>query len=100
MVFRAKEFEACTGGKVLFSEASNVVEDPVKDLGTKSSRGTELYDAYFMSYSHFPEVSALGLAEPLNDRIRADNAKLKVRVPQNGYYGWADLIYFLALLSS
>ena len=34
MVIRAKEFEACTGGKVLFSEAQNVWEDPVTDLGT------------------------------------------------------------------
>lgn len=80
MLLRAKEFESCTGGRVIFSEANNVFEDPVKDLGTKSVRGTELYDAYFMSYSHFPEVSALGLAEPLNDRIRKDNAKLKVRL--------------------
>jgi len=75
--FRAAEFEACTGGKVVFSEANNVFEDPVLDLGTKSTRGQEIYDGYFMSYSHFPEVSALGLAEHLNDRIRKDNALLK-----------------------
>lgn len=74
---RAEEFRACTGGIVSFSEAQNVWEDPVKDLGTKTSRGSELYDGYFMSYSHFPEVSALGLAEPLNERIRRDNDKLK-----------------------
>jgi len=74
---RAKEFEVCTGGKVVFSEAANVWEDPVLDLGTKTSRGSEVYDGYFMSYSHFPEVSALGLAEHLNDRIREDNARLK-----------------------
>ena len=79
MVLRAKEFESCTGGRVIFSEANNIFEDPVKDLGTKNVRGAELYDAYFMSYSHFPEVSALGLAEPLNDRIRKDNDRLKVR---------------------
>jgi hypothetical protein len=30
-----------------------------------------------MSYSHFPEVSELGLAEHLNDRIRNDNERLK-----------------------
>lgn len=30
-----------------------------------------------MSYSHFPEVAALGLAERLNDRIRRDNERLK-----------------------
>lgn len=29
-----------------------------------------------MSYAHFPEVAALDLAEPLNDRIRRDNEKL------------------------
>ena len=74
---RAKEFEGCTGGKILFSEAANIFEDPVDDLGTKTSRGSELYDGYFMSYSHFPEVSALDLIEHLNDRIRKDNARLK-----------------------
>lgn len=74
---RAKEFEACTGGKIVFSEAENVWEDPVQDLGTKTSRGSEVFDAYFMSYSHFPEVSALGLAEHLNERIRKDNARYK-----------------------
>lgn len=30
-----------------------------------------------MSYSHFPEVSHLGLAEHLTDRLRRDNYKLK-----------------------
>jgi hypothetical protein len=80
--YRAKEFEACTGGKIVFSEAANVWEDPVLDLGTKTSRGTELYDGYFMSSSHFPEISALGLAEHLNDRIRKDNDRLR----------WEDLM--------
>ena len=37
---RAQEFEACTGGKIVFSEAANVWEDPVRDLGTKTNRGT------------------------------------------------------------
>ncbi|KAL3912259.1 MAG: hypothetical protein SGILL_006953 [Bacillariaceae sp.] len=88
---RAKEFEACTGGKIVFSEANNVWEDPIADLGTKTRTGSEIYDAYFMSYSHFPEVSELGLAEPLNDRIRKDNAKLKwedimPKVQQMGQY--------------
>ena len=77
MRVRADEFEACTGGTVVFAEAQNIWEDPVKDLGTRTSRGSELYDGYFMSYSHFPEVSALGLAENLNERIRRDNAQLK-----------------------
>eukprot|EP00977_Amphora_coffeiformis_P029692 scaffold42408_cov176-Amphora_coffeaeformis.AAC.1 len=74
---RAEEFRACTGGRIIFSEATNVWEDPVIDLGTKTTRGAELYDGYFMSYSLFPEVSALGLAETLNDRIREDNDRLK-----------------------
>jgi ABC-type glycerol-3-phosphate transport system substrate-binding protein len=74
---RAAEFEACTGGKIVFSDANNVWEDPIHDLGTKTRTGGEIYDGYFMSYSHFPEVSELGLAEHLNDRIREDNARLK-----------------------
>lgn len=74
---RAKEFEACTGGKIVFSDAANVFEDPVQDLGTTTSRGSEVFDGYLMSYSHFPEVSALDLAEHLNDRIRKDNERLK-----------------------
>lgn len=36
---RAKEFEACTGGRVVFADAQNIWEDPVHDLGTKRSRG-------------------------------------------------------------
>ena len=32
---------------------------------------------YFMSYSHFPEASAKGLAETLNERIRETNEQLK-----------------------
>lgn len=36
---QANEFEACTGGKVLFSDAENLWEDPVQDIGTKTSRG-------------------------------------------------------------
>jgi Bacterial extracellular solute-binding protein len=74
---RAAEFEACTGGKIVFSDANNIWEDPISDLGTKTRSGSEIYDGYFMSYSHFPEVSELGLAEHLNDRIRKDNARLK-----------------------
>lgn len=77
MRIRAEQFEACTGGRVVFAEAQNIWEDPVKDLGTRTSRGSELYDGYFMSYSHFPEVLALGLVESLNERIRRDNAQLK-----------------------
>ena len=42
---RAKEFEACTGGKIHISDAANAWEDPIFDLGTKSRRGSEVYDA-------------------------------------------------------
>jgi len=88
---RAAEFEACTGGRIVFSEANDIFADPVEDLGTATSQGTEVYDGYFMSYSHFPEVSALGLIEPLNDRIRQDNSRLKwedvlPKVKQMGEY--------------
>lgn len=74
---RAKEFERCTGGRVVFSEAQNAFQDPIEDLGTLDNRGSEVYDGYLMSYSFFPEASALKLAEPLNERIRKDNARLK-----------------------
>jgi hypothetical protein len=92
---RAEEFEACTGGRIIFSDANNIFEDPVADLGTITNRGSEVYDGYFMSYSHFPEVSALKLAEPLNDRIRRDNARLKwedvlPKVKAMGEYRHAD----------
>jgi len=39
---RAREFEACTGGRIHFSDAHNVWEDPVQDLGTKTSRGASI----------------------------------------------------------
>ncbi|KAG7341728.1 extracellular solute-binding protein [Nitzschia inconspicua] len=74
---RAAEFEACTGGTIVFSDANNIWEDPINGLGTKTRTGGEIYDGYFMSYSHFPEVSELDLAEHLNDRIRKDNARLR-----------------------
>ena len=51
---RAKEFEACTGGKIFFSESVDIFQDPVADIGTSTTPGAEVYDAYFMSYSHFP----------------------------------------------
>lgn len=74
---RAKELEKCTGGKIAFAEAQNVWEDPLADLGSGEVKGFELYDGYFMSYSHFPEASARGLAETLNERIRNSNERLK-----------------------
>jgi len=74
---RALEFEACTGARIVFSEAANVFEDPIADVGTKTATGLELYDGYLMSYSHFPEASSLGLAETLNDRIAASAERLR-----------------------
>jgi hypothetical protein len=77
MPIRALQFEQCTGATIVISEANNVFEDPVQDLGSLTAKGGEVYDGYFMSYSHVPEVSALDLAEHLNDRIRTDNDRLK-----------------------
>jgi len=77
MPVRAAELEACTGGRIAFAEAENVWEDPLADLGSGETKGFELYDGYFMSYSHFPEASALGLAETLNERIRESNERLQ-----------------------
>ena len=73
---RAAELERCTGGRIAFAEADNVWEDPLADLGRGAVKGLELYDGYFMSYSHFPEASAQGLAETLNGRIREANDRL------------------------
>lgn len=74
---RALEFQSCTGGRIVFAEANNVWEDPILDLGTSTAAGQEVYDGYFMSYSHFPEASALGLAEHLQDRISESNDLLE-----------------------
>jgi hypothetical protein len=40
------------------------------DLGSFTSIGTELYDAYLMQYSTSTEASFLGLLETLNERIK------------------------------
>ena len=90
-LIRAEEFQACTGGRIVFSDAADIFADPVEDMGTSTRQGSEVYDGYFMSYSHFPEVSALGLTEPLNERIRQDNSRLKwedvlPKVKQMGEY--------------
>jgi hypothetical protein len=74
---RAQEFGACTGGRILFSDAANIFEDPITDLGSKASGGVELFDGYLMSYSHFPEASYLGLLEHLNQRIRKSEEQLQ-----------------------
>ena len=87
-VDRAKLFEACTGGTINFAEATDIAEDPIKDIGSAGANGSEVYDAYLMIYSFTSEASSLGLLETLNDRIRASNNLLmyedmfaKVRVP-------------------
>jgi serine/threonine protein kinase/ABC-type glycerol-3-phosphate transport system substrate-binding protein len=72
-VDRAKLFEACTGGTINFAEATDIAEDPIKDIGSAGANGAELYDAYLMIYSFTSEASSLGLLETLNDRIRASN---------------------------
>ena len=74
---RAALLEGCTGGKIIFAEANDIAEDPIKDIGTSMSVGSELYDAYLMIYSFTSEASSLGLLETLNDRIRASNQLLK-----------------------
>ena len=72
-VTRAKLLENCTGGKINFAEATDIAEDPIKDIGSSMSVGSELHDAYLMIYSFTSEASSLGLLETLNDRIRASN---------------------------
>lgn len=74
---RAREFEECTGGKISFSEASNIWEDPIRDLGHEEKDGLGIYHAYFMSYSHFPEASSLDMAESLSGRVELYNTHLK-----------------------
>ncbi|KAL7516874.1 hypothetical protein ACHAWX_002366, partial [Stephanocyclus meneghinianus] len=67
---RAEMLTRCTGGTIVFSEAEDIAVDPIKDIGSASSVGEELYDAYLMSYSFYTEASGLGLFETLNERIR------------------------------
>eukprot|EP00571_Detonula_confervacea_P002410 CAMPEP_0172315400 /NCGR_PEP_ID=MMETSP1058-20130122/25061_1 /TAXON_ID=83371 /ORGANISM="Detonula confervacea, Strain CCMP 353" /LENGTH=1336 /DNA_ID=CAMNT_0013029473 /DNA_START=176 /DNA_END=4186 /DNA_ORIENTATION=+ len=74
---RAELFQECTGGIINFAEATDIAEDPIKDIGSIGSTGAELYDAYLMIYSFTSEASSLGLLETLNDRIRASNTLLK-----------------------
>lgn len=76
-VDRASLFEKCTGGKINFAEATDVAEDPIKDIGSRGANGAELYDAYLMIYSFTSEASSLGLLETLNDRIKGSNEMLK-----------------------
>lgn len=76
-VDRAELFRECTGGVINFAEATDIAEDPIADIGSASSVGAELYDAYLMIYSFTSEASSLGLLETLNDRIRSSNQALK-----------------------
>jgi len=77
-VDRARLFEACSGGTINFAEATDIAEDPIKDLGSAGAIGAELHDAYLMIYSFTSEASSLGLLETLNDRISGDaNALLE-----------------------
>ena len=74
---RAELFTKCTGGIINFAEANDIAEDPIKDIGSASATGAELYDAYLMIYSFTSEASSLGLLETLNDRISTSNTLLK-----------------------
>lgn len=74
---RAREFEECTGGKISFSEASNIWEDPIRDLAPQEKNGLGIYHAYFMSYSHFPEASYADMAESITRRVELHNTHLK-----------------------
>lgn len=76
-VDRAKLFEKCTGGLINFAEATDIAEDPIKDVGSAGAIGSELHDGYLMIYSFTSEASSLGLLETLNDRIRESNNVLK-----------------------
>lgn len=73
---RAQEFEECTGGKITFSEAVTTA-DSIQDLGSKDEIGLGLYHAYLMSYSQFPEASALNLAERLDTRLELSNTRMQ-----------------------
>mmetsp|Transcript_40629 Transcript_40629/g.129585 ORF Transcript_40629/g.129585 Transcript_40629/m.129585 type:complete len:1207 (-) Transcript_40629:1-3621(-) len=72
MAIRAQEFERCTGARIVFHDAENAFTNPQEDVGTKAGEGSALYDAYLMSYSHYPELSALGLLEVLTERVEQD----------------------------
>ncbi|CAJ1381343.1 unnamed protein product [Effrenium voratum] len=74
---RAQEFEACTGGQIIFAEAQNIWEDALRDLGTKDRDGLGIYHAYLMSYAHFPVASALNMAEGLDERLVTSNPALQ-----------------------
>jgi hypothetical protein len=74
---RAEMLTACTGGTIVFSEATDIAVDPINDIGSRNAIGAELYDAYLMIYSFTSEASSLGLFEALNDRIREKTVELR-----------------------
>lgn len=74
---RAQMLTRCTGGEILFTEATDIAVDPINDIGSASAIGAELYDAYLMIYSFTSEASSLGLFETLNDRIREKTVQLE-----------------------
>ena len=74
---RATMLTKCTGGTIKFAEAQDIAEDPIKDIGSASAVGAEIYDAYLMIYSFTSEASGLGLFESLNDRIRENSERLQ-----------------------
>lgn len=67
----------CTGGTIIFSEASDIAVDPITDIGSADAVGAEIYDAYVMIYSFTREASSLGLLETLNERIRENTVNLQ-----------------------
>ena len=74
---RASQFTNCTGGIIHFADSSDLASDALTDLGSFTSIGSELYDAYLMQYSTTTEASFLELLETLNERIRLTNTALQ-----------------------
>jgi hypothetical protein len=67
---RLQRFSNCTGGTIHIVSSTDISNDALVDLGSFTSIGTELYDAYLMQYSTSTEASFLGLLETLNERIK------------------------------
>lgn len=70
LIHRAAEFESCTGGKIVIDDSDDLFGAPHLDMGTKATAGQNVFDGYITSLTAFPEWSARGLIEPLNERIR------------------------------
>lgn len=104
LIHRAAEFESCTGGKIVIKDSDDLFGAPLLDMGTRASAGQNVFDGYITSLTAFPEWSALGLVEPLNERIR-DSAELirwldvlpQVRAMgsfRDGTNTWIDFLMF------